>query len=181
VAAPQHEVVHLRPLVPGDAQTLASWARDVAFCQAADWSADLPYERYSTFWRDLIQAPPPDLIRLGVIHEGVLAGYIDLHGSEPTRRELGFVIGSRDRWARGLGRRAAAAALRYGFQDLRLNEVWAKALDANQRSVRLLQRLGMRETARGDEAEFLCQPTFYRQFILTASEWRGTDRPKGPG
>lgn len=95
---------------------LASWARDVEFCREAGWSADLPHEQILASWRDLIQATPPDLIRLGVIHEGVLAGYVDLHGSELWCRELGFVIGARDRWGRGLGRRAAAAALHYDFK-----------------------------------------------------------------
>lgn len=82
--------------------------------------------------------------------------------------ELGFLIGIRARWGEGLGHRAAAAAIEYGFRDLRLDEVWAEALDANQRSIRLLQRLGMRETGRGDEGEFLGQPSFYRQFTLTS-------------
>jgi len=177
---PQSPGVSIRPLVPGDAEVAASWARDVEFCRAADWSADRPYEQHVAFWRDLIQAPPPDLIRLGATNEGVLVGYVDLHGGDPMRRELGFVTGGRDRWGRGLGGRAAAAALQHAFRDLRLGEVWAQALDANHRSVRLLTRLGMQETAHGDDGRFLGQPSFYRRFTLTASEWV-TDRVPGPG
>ena len=118
------------------------------------------------------QAPPADLVRLGVVVEDALVGYVDLHGQEPVRRELGFVIGVRDRWGQGLGRRAASAALDHAFDGLHLDEVWAEALDANTRSVRLLRRLGMQETGRGDAGEFLSRPTFYRRFTLTASAWR---------
>lgn len=159
--------VQLRPLTLDDAPVIASWATDPDLCRAADWSVDLPYERHLAFWRDLIEAPPADLIRLGAVSGDHLVGYVDLHGSERGRRELGFLIGVRGRWGQGLGRRAAAAALEHAFDELRLDEVWAEALDANQRSTRLLRRLGMRETGRGDEGRYLGRPSFYRQFALT--------------
>ena len=166
----------LRPLVPGDARVLASWARDLEFCREAGWSTDLPEERHVAFWHRSIQTPPAELIRLGVVVQDALVGYIDLHGQEPGRRELGIVIGVRDRWGQGLGRRAASAALDHAFHDLDLGEVWAEALDANARSVRLLRRLGMQEAGRGAAGTFLSQPTFYRQFRLTASAWRSAAR-----
>lgn len=164
--------VHLRPLSPDDVPVIASWAEDVELCREAEWSEDLPRERHLVFWRDVIDAPPPGLIRLGAVSGDDLVGYVDLHGLDPARRELGFLIGVRARWGEGLGRQAAAAALDYGFGPLRLAEVWAEALDANQRSVRLLQRLGMRETGRGSDGEFLGRPSFYRQFTLTSSQWQ---------
>ncbi|MEN3311137.1 MAG: hypothetical protein V7645_466, partial [Actinomycetota bacterium] len=61
--------------------------------------------------------------------------------------------------------------LDHGFDKLRLQEIWAEAFDANQRSVRILQRLGLLEIRRGDEGAFLDQPTFYRQFAITAADW----------
>ena len=38
----------------------------------ADWSVDLPYQRHLTFWRDVIDAPPVELIRLGAVSDGEL-------------------------------------------------------------------------------------------------------------
>lgn len=165
-------LVRLRPLTAADIEVMADWAEDLQFCREAGWTVDLPRERRLAFWRELVESPPVELIRLGVVHGDDLVGYVDLHGSEPARRELGFLIGSRSRWGQGLGRQAASAALDHGFGSLSLDEIWAEALDANRRSVRLLQRLGMRETGRGAEGEFLGQPTFFRQFALTAPEWR---------
>lgn len=125
------------------------------------------------FWQELITDPPRDLIRLGVESDEGLIGYVDLHGSERDRRELGYTIGGRDRWGRGLGTAAAAAGLTYGFTELGLDEIWAEALDAHAASVRILQRLGMRETGRGDRRSFLDRTTHYRQFVINADEWTG--------
>src|SRR6185437_16729940 len=129
------------------------------FCRAADWNAELPFAEYRDFHAELIQNPLPDLIRLGVDSEGVLVGYVDLHGNEPGRGELGFVIGERSRWGQGLGRQGAAAGLDYGFDRLGLDEIWAEALDANARSIRVLQRLGLVENGRGEDCVYLDQPT----------------------
>ena len=163
--------VTLRTLAIQDADVIAAWAADPEFCREADWTTDLSFTESQRFHQTLIQSPPPELIRLGVIHEGLLVGYVDLHGDEPHRRELGFVIGERSRWSRGLGRRAGAAGLDYGFDQLGLQEIWAEALDANQRSVRILQRLGLVETCRGDDGVFLDQPTYHRRFAITAQDW----------
>lgn len=164
--------VHLRPLRHDDVPVIASWAQDGELCREAEWSEDLPHERHLAFWHGVIDAPPSGLIRLGAVSGDDLVGYVDLHGVDPARRELGFLIGVRARWGEGLGYQAAAAALDHGFGALGLTEVWAEALDANQRSVRLLQRLGMRETGRGSDGEFPGRPSFYREFLLTSSQWR---------
>lgn len=161
----------LRPLDLPDAEVMARWAADPEFCHAAGWTMGLPSAHYRRFHEELIRSPPAELTRLGAVRVGDLAGYVDLHGDAPDRRELGFVIGVRSRWGRGLGRSAAAAGLDYGFGRLGLSEIWAEAFDANLRSIRILQRLGLRETGRGDDGVFLDQPTYYRRFAITAKDW----------
>jgi len=94
----------------------------------------------------LIQSPPDDLLRLGVVRLDTLVGYVDLHGDQSHRRELGFVIGERGRWGHGLGRSAAAPGLHHGFRQIALREVWAEAMDANQPSV-LPVRVGRTQRA----------------------------------
>jgi hypothetical protein len=97
--------VTLRPFELRDADVMARWAADPEFCREADWTPGLPFSERQRFHRRLIQSGPSDLIRLGVIHRGVLVGYVDLHGDEPHRREIGFVIGERGRWGWGAGPR----------------------------------------------------------------------------
>lgn len=163
----------LRPLHVEDAGVLAGWAADPEFCREAGWTVGRPFTELQRFHQRLIESPPPELIRLGAISGGTLVGYVDLHGDEPHRRELGFVIGDRNTWGRGLGSRAAAAGLEHGFDCLGLEEIWAEALRANERSLRILQRLGLAETSKSDDGLLLDQPSHYRRFTITARDWRG--------
>ncbi|MEU8663473.1 GNAT family N-acetyltransferase [Actinoplanes philippinensis] len=134
--------IRLRPLRASDAEVIAGWASDPQFRAAAAWTDRSPAEHLS-FHRTLIATPPAGLLRLGAVHDGFLVGYVDLHGTDPDGRELGFVIGERSRWGAGLGRAAAAAGIAHGFEKLALLEIRAEADDHNRRSIRILESLGM--------------------------------------
>lgn len=94
--------VVLRTLVTADADVIARWATDPDFRRAADWS-DLPEAEHHAFQSRLIASPPPGLLRLGAERDGQLIGDVDLHGTTPGRRELGYTVGPRALWGRGLG------------------------------------------------------------------------------
>ena len=164
--------VSLRPLTRDDAVTIASWGADDAFCRAAGWTVGLTREELESFQRRLISQPPHDLLRFGVRHLDDLVGYVDLHGDEPDRRELGFVIGPRSAWGQGLGTHAARAGLVHGFTVMGLREIWAEALEANVASMAILRRVGMRETGPGGGALYQGIPSTYRQFSITR-RWSG--------
>lgn len=72
---------------------------------------------------------------------------------------LGYSIDARDE-GRGLMREALAAAIEYAFEDLRLHRIMANYLPTNERSGRLLRRLGF--TVEG----------YARDYLLIAGEWR---------
>lgn len=161
------EVV-LRPLTIEDAVVIACWAADEDFCRAAEWSIGRSAEEHRAFQTQLITSPPPGLLRLGAVHGDRLVGYVDLHGNQPDRRELGFLVGPRSLWGLGLGLAVARAGLVFGFEERGLREIWAEALDANRASIRILQRLGTTETGLGVPATYLGRPTRYRQFVFHA-------------
>ncbi|MBG6054583.1 RimJ/RimL family protein N-acetyltransferase [Salinibacterium sp. CAN_S4] len=163
--------VELRPLRPGDALTIALWGTDATFCAQADWTPNVPVNERAKHIRDLLISPPKELLRLAAIQNSEVVGYADLHGDGPVRRELGFVVGDISRWGKGIGTAVASAALDYGFETLELEEIWAEAPDANRRSISILERIGLRETGRGNEAVFVGSPSFYRKFAITTRVW----------
>jgi [ribosomal protein S5]-alanine N-acetyltransferase len=56
---------------------------------------------------------------------------------------MGFVL-ARSRWRNGYATEAAAALLRFGFQNLALHKVSATCDPANGGSARVLAKIGMR-------------------------------------
>jgi RimJ/RimL family protein N-acetyltransferase len=164
--------VRLRRLTLADCDVAARWGADPDFCVYAGWTVHRPTADRARLWRDLVTEPQDDLLRLAAVDESDdLVGYVDLMGLEPTRRELGYLVGSRAHWGRGWGTAIAAAGLYHGFSRLGLSEIWAEALDANAPSVRILERLGMAESGRGDDGTFLGEPSYYRRFAISRSVW----------
>ncbi|MBV9924695.1 MAG: GNAT family N-acetyltransferase [Acidobacteria bacterium] len=76
---------------------------------------------------------------------GELAGHVALSvkADDPRQAEIGFTF-ARGRQGRGLAREAAEAVLEYAFGVLGLHRVVAITDCENERSVALLERLGMR-------------------------------------
>jgi RimJ/RimL family protein N-acetyltransferase len=168
------EQVFLRPLVLSDVTTYASWGLDRRFCEHAGWTVDLPLSGHEAHWHKLIAQlahPEPDLVRMAAVVRDQPVGYVDLAGDDASPRELGYVVGPSDRWGQGVGRTVARLGLEHGFDHLGLDEIRAEALDANHASVRILTSLGMTETGKGSEEDFLGTSSFYRQFSITKADW----------
>lgn len=158
--------VELRPLKMTDARVLVSWEGDPVFCAHAGWKPDRPHAVALAWWREQIASPNPLLTRLLAVVDGSPVGYADLHGDGPEARELGYVVAPSSRWGQGLGTAIARAGLDHGFRVLGLRRVWAEAVEANEASVRVLRRLGMRSTGDGDAETFLGAPSRYKRFEL---------------
>jgi RimJ/RimL family protein N-acetyltransferase len=79
--------------------------------------------------------------------DGRFVGYIGLH--TPTFEahftpcvEIGWRVSS-DVWGQGLATEGARAVVRHAFQELGLDEILSFTVPANQRSIRVMQKLGM--------------------------------------
>jgi RimJ/RimL family protein N-acetyltransferase len=98
---------------------------------------------------------------------GALLGYCGLaHPAESPGVELVYML-ARRAWGRGLASEASAAVLRYGFEELGLEHVYALTMPGNFRSRRVLERLGM---------EFLRDDCYYGYacvcYALARECWR---------
>lgn len=162
----------LRGLAVDDVPTFVGWGTDRRFCEHAGWTVDLPAAAHEAHWIRMINDPHPTVLRRAAVVGTEVVGYVDLAGTEPERRELGYAIGPSERWGHGLGRLAARLGLGWGFDEMGLAEITAEAVDANHASIRILQSLGMTELGRGTDEPFLGRPSHYRRFAITRADWQ---------
>lgn len=81
---------------------------------------------------------------VNLTHSGVLAGFCGLRGfGEAGEVELIFGLGP-SRTGNGYATEAARAVLAHGFGACGLAEIWGRVDEPNARSIRLLERLGMK-------------------------------------
>jgi RimJ/RimL family protein N-acetyltransferase len=67
--------------------------------------------------------------------------------------EMGYELDPRE-WGNGYATEAATAMLKFAFEQLRLHRVSANAIANNHNSLRVLEKLGMRQEGRWRENEF---------------------------
>jgi ribosomal-protein-alanine N-acetyltransferase len=94
-------------------------------------------------------------------YEGIVVGLIGLHTWQHHHRraELGYDL-ARSHWGQGIAFEAGRAVIAFGFGPMALHRIQAHTIVDNQRSVRLLRRLGfqregtMREFSLEDDGTF---------------------------
>jgi [ribosomal protein S5]-alanine N-acetyltransferase len=140
------ERLTLRPLQRADAPVLAALAGDP---RVASKLADigLPFDEKAALrwlkptWMD---------VRIGIEREGALIGSVSYHYSFGAVGGLGYWLGP-EHWGKGYAREAAAAVVRYGFAQDRLQRFLSAHFIDNPASGRVLSRLGFRPFGRGND------------------------------
>lgn len=167
----------LRPLAPEDAgqiQRLAG-AREVAATTLniphpyPDGAAEAWIARQAVAWAEGSEAMFGIVRRAG----GALMGGIGLRiVKDHARAELGYWIGV-PHWNRGYSTEAAAAVVRYGFEDLGLRRIHASHYANNPASGRVLAKIGMTYEGRR-RAHILKWGEFLdvEEYAILAEEWR---------
>lgn len=116
-----------------------------------------------------------------------LAGFVGYVGLTPVPDDLppapGVEVGwrlARHAWGHGIASEAAAAALRYGFDDLGLDEIVSFTSVPNVRSQAVMRRIGLVPRPERDFDHPRLDPASpLRRHVLhalTADEWRARDR-----
>jgi len=98
---------------------------------------------------------------------GHFVGHVGLYAVKDSNAiELGYALG-RQFWGQGYAVEAGREALRYGFYSAQLDEIIAVAFPQNDRSVRVMQKLGMRSLGITDQyhnSSLVC-------YVLTPAEF----------
>jgi ribosomal-protein-alanine N-acetyltransferase len=108
-----------------------------------------PYEEKHA--REFFATVPKETeLRLAIRLRGTgrLCGGIGLHpDTQHPRAELGYWIGV-PFWGNGYATEAASAVIEYGFQQLKLQRIFASHFKGNESSGRVLQKIGMSHEGR---------------------------------
>jgi len=139
----------LRPLREADAADLFSIFSDsrvMRYWSTAAWqSMDAAYQ---TIARDVKAMAAGEYLQLGIerLADARLLGKCTLFDliAQSRRAEAGYGICG-DSWGHGYAYEAMLALLQFGFSELQLNRVEADIDPRNERSARLLRRLGFKQ------------------------------------
>lgn len=134
----------LRPLVPADAQALASRANDRDVWLNLRDRFPHPYSVRDAEEHVAAVAASPVQTSFGIIVDGEAAGSVSLMLGQDIERmtaEVGYWLG-RAFWGRGIAAEAVRAATWYGFDQLGMHRIFAVPFGRNSASIRVLEKVG---------------------------------------
>ncbi len=142
-------------LVPLDKDKhLANAMRWLNDPEVTEWTlvGDLPVTRLGeeAYFDRMMKGPESD-IALGMeTLEGLHIGFTGAHKVDYRQgvATTGSIIGDKDYWSRGFGTDAARVRTRYLFDVIGLRLLLSDTLGENERSQRMLKRVGYREVGR---------------------------------
>lgn len=133
----------LRPYCMADVDDVFANASDPEWGRYIQVPAPYTPRDAEEFVARVVLTDPADNLRWALVHEGRVAGNVDLTPGPEGVAELGYAL-ARPLWGQGLATEAATAALAYGFESLSLVRIFAYAVSANAASQRVLEKLGMK-------------------------------------
>ncbi|MCF7825322.1 MAG: GNAT family N-acetyltransferase [Candidatus Marinimicrobia bacterium] len=137
----------LRGFQPADAPEVQLLAGSI---EVAKMTLNIPHPYLDGMAEDWIASHQQDfntgdavVFAMVDVQSGNLVGAIGLMITKRfNRAELGYWVGH-PFWGRGYATEAAQAILRYGFEELQLNKIYATHMTRNPASGRVMQKIGM--------------------------------------
>ena len=158
----------LRPYSPADAPELQKLIGDYAIAL----TTRIPYPYEDGMAEEWIGQQPESYVKREAVNfaithrrEGFLIGGTGLNSisRQAERAELGYWIGT-PYWGQGYGTEAARAVVRYGFETLGLNRIYAYHTARNPASGRIMQKVGMMHE--GCQRQHANRWGFYEDVVL---------------
>ena len=139
--------VTLRFLEFDDIDTLYSWESDIELSIWSGWTSPSSRAAFRHKFEQRITKPEKDLMMLGIEFEGRLVGYVQLALIDhyEQRAAVGVLVGEKSMWGRGIASTALRILLDYAFTVKGLARVYAEVYSFNQRSLRLMERIGFQK------------------------------------
>lgn len=138
----------LRPLKLDDAEDVFAYASDPEVARFMIWDAHRSVSDSRNFLNDVVAGYERGNFAtwgLALKENGRVLGTCGYDGGwvpRHARAEIGYAL-SREHWNRGLMTEAVREAVRFGFDEMRLNKVVARCFAGNEASERVMQKAGM--------------------------------------
>jgi len=155
--------LHLRPFQIGDADDVLEYASDTEY---GKYEVKVPQPFTLNDAREFVArfSNPQQLEEIKMLamvlgNKVIGQVYLNLLDPENERAELAWML-SKALWGQGFTTEAAKAILDWGFQNLKLNKIYARCDFRNVRSVRVMEKLGMKR-----EGLLRCNSKWLGQYI----------------
>jgi RimJ/RimL family protein N-acetyltransferase len=143
----------LRELDLGDGPAVQAWATDPEVCRYMPWGPNT-LEQTEAFLRLVAGGRaerPRRMFELGIEERAtgrlLGAGGARIQSAEHAVADVGYAL-RRDAWGQGYATEAGRALVEFALETLGMHRVWATCHVDNQRSARVLEKLGMRREGR---------------------------------
>ncbi len=143
--------VRLRPLEFNDMESLYTWMSNIEFGLWGGWTpvieAPLSRDAFRPVFEQHLAQTKEDQVMLGIEFEKRLVGFVQLVRIDHRMRRagIGIGIGEKNIWGQGIGKTALRILLDYAFMVKGLERVYAEVFSFNQRSRRLMERVGFQQ------------------------------------
>ncbi|MFH1699681.1 MAG: GNAT family protein [Candidatus Zixiibacteriota bacterium] len=130
-----------RDLMVDDLDAVVRWRNDSIVNRHL--SNRLKSKEEAEAWFNKVKTHPKIWLK-AVIDDGRIIGYAAVESIDEKNRkcELILIIGEVDYWGRGIGEFVLKRMLEYAFDALHMHRVWVVATLGNDRSERLIKKVG---------------------------------------
>ncbi len=161
--------IFIRLLAPDDVtQEYVNWMRDQEIVQFLEsrWRIST-LEDIKAYVTQMNNSPNDFLFGIFLLDSGEHVGNIKIGNINQIHRfgEVGFIIGNKKAWGKGIATEAIELATRYAFEDLNLNKLIAGIYMENTGSYKALLKMGYREIGIMKKQRF-CKGKYMDEYLV---------------
>lgn len=167
----------LRPWEESDAEDLFQYANSPEIGPIAGWPVHTSIENSKGIIKSVLSSPETYTVVLKETMQpvgsiGLMIGSASNIDIPDTEGEIGYWIGV-PYWGQGLIPEAVREILNHGFDDLKLNKIWAGYFDGNTKSKRVQEKCGFRYHHTKENVPCALEGVFHTEHItcLSKAEW----------
>jgi len=180
----QTERLLLREFIADDWRAVYAYQNDPRYLEFYEWEhrSEQDVKAFVKMFVDRQHESPRTKFQLAITlaNSNKLIGNVGIRKREVKTHiaEMGYEIDPRE-WGNGYATEAATAMLKFAFTKMLLHRVSANVVANNHRSIRVLEKLGLRQEGRLREQEFF-KARYWDTLVYGMLEeewrWRAADR-----